>query len=70
MEVTGGTVALDYAGTMRMHLLSVGGEELATGVYGAANNTSISADRRLSCFTGTGLIAFVGDNHGTVLTVR
>ena len=34
MEVTGGTVALDYAGTMRMHLLSVGGEELALERHG------------------------------------
>ncbi len=70
MEVTGGTVALDYAGTMRMHLLSVGGEELATGVYGAANNTSISADRRLSCFTGTGRVLFIGDGIGTILLFR
>ena len=70
MEISGGTVALDYAGIMRMHLLTVDDELLPTGVYGAADNTSLPAARRLSCFTGTGRIAFVGDNHSTVLLFR
>ena len=70
MEIVGGTVALDYAGDMLMHRLSVGGEELSTGVYGAADNTSVAPARRLSCFTGTGRIIFVGDITCTILTFR
>lgn len=64
------TVALDYSGAMFMHDLFVGGEQRKPGVYGAADNTSVPAANRLSCFAGTGRIVFLGNGIGTLMIFR
>ena len=68
IAASGATVALDYTGLMRIGRLSVGGDDLPMGVYGAANNASVPASHRLPCFAGTGRV-IVG-NDGTLLIFR
>ena len=70
LAASGATVALDYDGTMMMHDLYLGGELQEAGTYGAANNTSLSPNHRLSCFTGPGKILFLGNNRGTLMFFR
>lgn len=70
LAASGATVALDYDGTMKMHDLYLGGELKEAGVYGAANNTSVSPSHRLACFTGPGRILFLGNDRSTLLIFR
>jgi hypothetical protein len=70
LATTGATVALDYDGVMYMRNLAVGGDEKAAGTYGAVGNASVPAGNRLSCFTGTGRILFLGNNRGTFMFFR
>ena len=68
IAASGATVALDYTGLMRIGRLSVGGDDLRMGVYGAANNASVPASHRLPCFAGTGRVIVGYD--GTLLIFR
>ena len=70
LAASGATVALDYDGTMKMRQLTLGGELREAGVYGAADNTSVSPNHRLACFTGTGKILFLGNDRSTLLIFR
>ena len=70
LAASGATVALDYSGAMFMHDLFVGGERRKPGVYGASDNSAVPAANRLSCFTGTGRIVFLGNGIGTLMIFR
>ena len=70
LAASGATVALDYNGVMYMRNLTVGGDIKAAGTYGAPGNSFVPAANRLSCFTGTGRIVFLGNGIGTQMIFR